>query len=236
MNSCAPSFRLVYQVGMLEPSPVSQSRMSRRRRTVMSIVGIAAAFWMIWAFGIRASVSEETKPAMKHEQGVGLTVGELQPGEEIVVVRVGHGGAPQEFRFRPGEPTPLVIVSELEWENRAPTKLARVLFARPLTSAEIGGVDAVIDYLRHRPRELRSPFGEYRIEHVRDGAVIGRETLQESALLADWTTHRQRGVNESAIPDRMRELEDRARAERLTLEQMRQWVPFEWLLDDSEQR
>jgi hypothetical protein len=195
---------------------------------VIAIIGIAAAFWMIWVFGLEASNVEEPKPAMKHEKGVALKPGELKAGEEIVVVRHTPRRPPQELRFRPG---PTLIVSELDWEGGAPTKLVRVRFARELAPAEVKGVEAVIDYLRRQQRgPTRLHSIECRIEHVRDGIVIGRETLIETPLLDEWTTAYRHQLGN---PEFMRELEDRARDAGLTLEEVKQWVTFAMLLDEE---
>lgn len=215
-------------------APPESSRLSRRSRTVVAVVGIAAAFWMIWVFGINAPHFEEPKPALKTDRGVGLQLSELKAGEEIVVVRVTPRGPPMEFRFRPTPAGVTLIVSELDWENRAPTKLVRVLHARDLTPHEAAGVDAVLAFLRRQRRvPHRMHTTELRIEHVRHDAVIGRETLEEVTLLNEWDAAQRHHLDD---PEFMRSLEDAARDAGLTLEDLKRWVTFEMLLAAERER
>lgn len=210
-------------------SPHESSRLSRRSRTVVAVVGIAAAFWMIWIFGINAPHFEEPKPALKAERGAGLQLGELKTGEEIVAVRVVPSGPPIEFRFRPTPGGVTLILSELAWEGRAPAKLVRVLHARELAAREVTGVDAVLAFLRRQPRmPHRMHIPELHVEYARDGAVLGRETLEEVTLLNEWTAAHRHHRDD---PEFMRRLEDAARDAGLTLEDVKRWVTFAMLLE-----
>lgn len=208
--------------------------LSRRSRTAAAIVAIAAALWMIWIFGINAPHFDAPRPVAKAERGVGLRLAELKADEEIVVVRVPESGSPLELRFRPAASGATLILSQLAWENRAATRLVRVLEARDLSPDAALGVDAVLAFLRRQPRvPSRVQRVSLRIEHLRNGNVVGRETLEESPLLHEVTA-----VQRVPVPDAemLRRLEDAARDAGLTLDEVQRWVTFELLLETQIER
>jgi hypothetical protein len=189
---------------------------------------------MIWFFGPNAPHFEAPKPTLKTERGVALKLGELKPGEEVVVVRISPNGAPMELRFRPAAAGVTLIVSELAWENRVATKLVRVLYARDLAAGETAGIDAVLAFLRRQRRVAqRLQTTELRIEHVREGRMIGRESLEEVTLLNEWTVARLQSLDDAEF---MRRLEDAAREAGLTLDDVTRWVTFEMLLEAEPER